>query len=831
MSANELASISVDSKSGNKWIRAFRICVPYLAILSMLAIFILFRWHIIDLVWAGRLTPPEPDDSFGYITHVRMIGDTGSFFYDLKHIFPWNHADHLRYPIWSATLAIVKMISNSVYVDVYKANFYFGIVLLAFIILHMLKVLEKDKLFWAFAILFLALYYGSGLYHGFYWVVPSFYSLAATLLLISLVFGMEGRNDVPKKRWFGLFFLITFLTIWSHPLGKFSYIATVFSFFVYVILKKVLHLGNSTTNLLRKAIVIIASGVIVIFSLEVLPYLIGTIPPRLYSLAGVVQQTGAVPSSFDIFSKLYLDYFSFSSYGMVLLGIGLFAVLVRKRISLFSLYFCFFTLSLVSSFFSELGYRMLMYLWPLTLLIYSYGCYFLVREFINLYEAVSTKKLKANPRKDRWSIGFQLNKDFVLFAFVIVLVATNCIYPFTKESYDRNFRSADNNNKRMIDWKVDVLIVDFFTNVTNHGDLIVFADTNAFFTVASLGLLNREVAYADWDWSGHYAFLQKKVNGSYLVATGTPKIENVINLTKAFGEKITFYFVRNFGILSVYHIIIGQTEVVYLFAYTEIDVELLAGDFQTSFWSKTRNIHVVDDNETKVSGDNALKNTLSQTEESQNDFIYHTYDTSQDWSDKDFLIFDWYGAGSGKRIEILIYAPDGSNRFDFVFKDDFAGWNLMLIPLNSFMVRRGNPSWSSVETMFFRFNLDSPYTETFYLDRLLLDVAPEEEVADVKLISDDFQTSTQILLSFFFLLLAPGLTWAFFVFRVRGWFALIAISFGLSLSLVFLAMFLLNVAFGFTISKASSIITVAVITVLPPAVHYFRKIMRVVRDF
>jgi hypothetical protein len=816
-------------KNKSRWI--FKKYASSLVILSVLVLFILFRLYIIDRLWDERVIPPEPDDSFGYIARIRIIGDTGSFFYDLKYILLWNRNDNLAFLPWSTNLAIVKILGDFSYFDVYKANFYFGTVMLAFIILYMLTVLEQDKLFWILAFLFLTLYNGSGYYHGFFWVVPSFYSVAATFLLISLIFDIQNISNISERKRFVLILIITFLTLWSHPLGKFSYFAIQLSFMIYILLNAYFHFSNSTTFLLKRAVTTTVIGFSAIFSLEVLPYWMGIVPYTYPSIGQLIQ---TVSNAYDSFEKLYLSSFNFFNYNMILLFIGLFATLVNKKIAIFSIYTGFLTVSLACSLFNKLGYRMLMYLWPLTLIVYSYGCCSFLRRLINAWKNDSGQKIIIKVKRNGQLDVLTLAKDFILYSLVATLIIINYVYPFVRENYDYNLRFIGSFSSHMSDWIVDRSIVDYLKNTTKPGDLIIFSDTNAFLTVTSLGLLDREVAYANWNWSTDYAFLRNKVNGSYLVATRLPYrreilnsslSEDVLNLRKAFEDRLSLSLVRNFGILSIYQIIVKESEVPF-FIYDGVSTELIADDFQTGFWSKTQNVLLEDNNKMKISGNDALKITLSQSESGQNDFIWHTYESLQDWSQKDLFIFYWYGSGSGKTIEIIIYAPDVSNRFHYAFTDSSKQWNLVIIPLKSFAVISGKPSWSKVKTIYFRFTRDSPYIDTFCLDRLFLDVSLEENEVNEALVTNDFLIFSKILLYFYMLFFPPGFILAFFLFRIRRLVPLIASSFGLSFSVIFLSLFLLNLAAGLTVSTSSIVYIIFILTVFPIIFNCFRRLLK-----
>jgi len=65
----------------------------------------------------------------------------------------------------------------------------------------------------------------------------------------------------------------------------------------------------------------------------------------------------------------------------------------------------------------------------------------------------------------------------------------------------------------------------------------------------------------------------------------------------------------------------------------------------------------------------------------ENVYLKREYATSQDWSNKDFLVINWYGQNTGHGIYIRIAAPDWGNQRYFVFYDNFDGWKQLVFPL------------------------------------------------------------------------------------------------------------------------------------------------------
>jgi len=678
-------------------------------------------------------------------------------------------------------------------------------------------------MFWFFGFIFLALYNGAGEYHGFFWVVPSFFSVAATLLLVAILFDESILTGLSKRRYTLLMILVTIWVVWSHPLGKFSLIAITLSYLLYLLFKKVLHLSPLFKESLKRVVPLFASGILVFFLLEVLPYLFGITPSRYYSLQGTLGQA-FVESSISIFQRLYINYFQLFSYHLFFLIMGLFVAFFTRKLSLLSLWFSFFITAGTASIFGDLGYRMLVFLWPITFILYSYGLYFITKKVINEFRKSFVylfKEKVQQTRKSSWIKRIQYKKKILLLTILFVLIIAIYIYPFVQENYSRSVKYADFQNQRMSDWNIDTSIIDYLNEETRPGDLVIFSDSNAFLAVTSLGLTEREVAYSDWNWNASYSFLLDKVNGSYLLSTGIPQKSRVQNLTSAFDNRLTLHFVASFGFLNIYEIAISQT-ITDLFAYDGIDSIPLVSDYQESFWSKTANVNLYDSNIAKIEGNVSLMISLSQINTGQNDFIWHEYSSTQDWSSENGICFYWYGNGSHNRVEILLFAPNVSNKYIYVFNDDFVGWNRVLVPLSSFTSVSGHPSLAEVGAIYFRFSLDSPYNQTFYLDQPAVCVLSSLSENDFSLLKTSFQTNLEIGLLFFIIPFLPGLVWGWYVFSIRDKYALFALSVGLSFSILTLSTFIMNVFCNVTINRISLVLSFAFAIVAPLLFHLLK---------
>jgi uncharacterized membrane protein len=78
------------------------------------------------------------------------------------------------------------------------------------------------------------------------------------------------------------------------------------------------------------------------------------------------------------------------------------------------------------------------------------------------------------------------------------------------------------------------------------------------------------------------------------------------------------------------------------------------------------------------------------------------------------------------------------------------------------------------------------------------------------------------LLGFVIVFFLPGFAWTLVFFRQLRVIERVALSFGLSIALVTLSIFALNVVFGVRINGLNSLLIIVIITVIPLAIYYFR---------
>lgn len=152
----------------------------------------------------------------------------------------------------------------------------------------------------------------------------------------------------------------------------------------------------------------------------------------------------------------------------------------------------------------------------------------------------------------------------------------------------------------------------------------------------------------------------------------------------------------------------------------EVSPVVIADDNQAAFWTNDAAKMVVTNETTiKLHGvDSAKIVCLNETDLGG---IIHTYGGAQDWSAKNKLSFDFYGANSGHEFWILVYVGSVSHIFGVSFIDNFIGWKHISFPLSSFSVLAGAPAWSGVTSILFVAGQAST-SGTVYLDRVIVDV-------------------------------------------------------------------------------------------------------------
>jgi hypothetical protein len=207
-----------------------------------MAIFILIRFDMISKIWHGRMVPPDPDDSYHYFYHIKWMAS-----YGLGKIPPlvvaWKEMllqsasyEDIRsmlsliqpYFGWTWPLGLIVRWTSLPVSTVYHYSFYGGVIVSLGLLLMAFKefrLSEKVSL-----LIILSVYSGSGSYHGFFWVVPSFYMLCTYFCLWGhFCLRDPAHGELDKWDWTLLAVLLPWLMV-LHPEGWVLSIIFVISF-------------------------------------------------------------------------------------------------------------------------------------------------------------------------------------------------------------------------------------------------------------------------------------------------------------------------------------------------------------------------------------------------------------------------------------------------------------------------------------------------------------------------------------------------------------------------------------------------------------------------
>lgn len=353
-------------------------------IIVAIVFFLVYRTFFTWLLFHGRSVPPEPDDSYFYLSAAKNFPQISNF-------------EDFRLFYFSAWIRLLALFIGNNLELAYKLNFYIGPLIMIYPLYFFISKLSQKKLEVAFLVFIITLFSGSGQYHGFYWVVPSFYHLALYFIILGLL--ISDKKENPLK-----LFLVTAIFIFSHPTSFFT--SMIFYFYIFLIF-----------FFDKKLFKISLQKIIIVFISTIFAY-------SIFFLIGRSLQTGNSPESFDnimlyaksffhngpiTFSIIWKEYFSIFTLNIAIFLISM-AVLVTNFLHHRKAFYLFVASSalVIIALFIPYGARTLAYLWPLTFLLISFF-------FIDIYKYLRTTSYK-------WLILLPL------IIFFILTTSFNLIY-------------------------------------------------------------------------------------------------------------------------------------------------------------------------------------------------------------------------------------------------------------------------------------------------------------------------------------------------------------------------------------------------------------------
>jgi len=400
--------------------------------------FIIWKFFLIGILWNDRLSPPEPDDSYIYSGYINSVKECPVFLCNYPYISfkSYTGFTYLSYRIFFGSIAKIFNINP---VALFHFSFYLGIIILLPTLLYFLHALTKNKQLIGLSLFFLALYNGSGAYHGFFWVVPSFFFVALFLVIISLV--IRGH-----KYWKAALLIIIPFFVHLHPMSIYSILVLLFFYLSYSFFIK-----NTQKELFRRTLFSIAVAIISYAPVSLYLNMTSQGNPMgpkkaieyaresLQSKEEVIATEKAADTknlntesnkeklsknSFKSLAAIKINYFDWLfPHWVAIIPFSIFLLLLinYKEIKLISLYLSLIIFILLSSL-NPYGFRSLSLIWPITYVFYAFGFWYLIKFINDKARNITTVKI--------------LNS--ITYAGATIFIIVNITYSILMNSYANN---------------------------------------------------------------------------------------------------------------------------------------------------------------------------------------------------------------------------------------------------------------------------------------------------------------------------------------------------------------------------------------------------------
>ena len=383
--------------------------------------FVVWKFALISILWNGRVIPPSPDDSFIYILHIDSVIKCNSLVSCDNSLFTFNNYsgfEHLSYRLFFGVIGKIFSLSAE---TVYYLSFFIGTVLLVPVLILFLHSINSDKRLIAISLFVLALYNGSGSYHGFFWVVPSFFAFLSFLLILSIIL------DESVRHWKLILLFLIPVSLQIHTLSIYFITTLPIFFLFYCIFSKTID-KKILAKVVFTVIVSLISYSAVSYYLERVstgnPYGIETFSVEaLQNYTEAAKQTASVSHNPSLLMRLqnFLpsisgwedivnNYFKwiFPHWIFFIAFAVCFGILFyNKQHKLLALYCSALALTFASSI-NINGVRSLIFIWPITFIIYAYSAWF-------FYQFLIKKVVNKGT-------SFLLRSAFFLFCILFVLI-------------------------------------------------------------------------------------------------------------------------------------------------------------------------------------------------------------------------------------------------------------------------------------------------------------------------------------------------------------------------------------------------------------------------
>ena len=343
--------------------------------------FIILKISTAFLLWDGRLIPPVPTDSFIYIGHIASVAQCPTLFFcqDSYSLQSFKGLEHFTYRV---ILGMLHLITGLSALSVYKLTFFIGPFLLLFSIYIFLRNFTKNDKELAILIIFLALFTGGGGYHGFYWVVPSYFAFIFFLLLYSVLLNDQERRPFLK--------ITLYVVLGGFTHNIFFYLLSILGF--HTVLSYFLERKSFFTKLKKLTFTFLVS---IICYVPFSPFLSKILGLPISSSPYALESFFINADEFKSLSSVYLDYYQwifFHWFGYILFFSTLFLLIYNKQFRFLSVFASSFLFVTIASFFPH-GERSLIILWPMTFILFAFGFILIQKNILSYFKKVSTQKI------------------------------------------------------------------------------------------------------------------------------------------------------------------------------------------------------------------------------------------------------------------------------------------------------------------------------------------------------------------------------------------------------------------------------------------------------
>jgi hypothetical protein len=443
------------------------------SIFLSICFFIFYRCYFIVTLFKERAVLPEPDDSYFYLTEIKKIIEAGTIFHHFP-IHPFWSYDWAHVLPYKLAIVFLNKISSLSLPTLFYLIFFLGTFLLPFVLYFFISKLVKQKENIAWLIFFLAFYSGSGAYHGFYWVTPSFFTD-----LIFFIFLAKIYDNKAKKLSTGFLFLLLPVFILSHPTAVFALSILGFNLVYLFLLDK-----KEAKKIYLKTFFLMLFGFFQYILLQLLLKLSKTQVAPPYALP--FENLGRFilnKISLDTWLVVKREYFSIlfpHPFFWLVFLVLIFCLIKKRRFKILSLFLATLTYTLFALM-NEYGFRALEFHWPATFLVLGQGIF-------DFYQ-----QLKKVPRL--------LFLGLILF-FLIVLNIFNNIQV-------RSLNQRDN-----FSWDESCAL--YLLKKTGENDLVFYENGVTYSVFAFYGLYKREARLINLSQIDE---VKNQAQGNFLVMT------------------------------------------------------------------------------------------------------------------------------------------------------------------------------------------------------------------------------------------------------------------------------------------------------------------------